>query len=69
MSIMKYVCLVNLLVVVVVVVVVAGVCRQTIMSISSKTQAYDCLCTLALIVHDIEDCYHPVKIHRRGIGV
>ena len=43
---------------VVVVVVVVG---QTIGSISSKTLAYDCLCTRTCIVHGIDDCYQLTR--------
>ena len=38
-------------------IVVEVVVGQTVVSISSKTLAYDCLCTLEFHVHGVDDCY------------
>ena len=34
---------------------------QTVGSISSRTLAYDCLCTLELCMHGIDDCYQLTR--------
>ena len=50
-----------ILVVVVVVLVAVVVVGQTVLSISSKTLAYDCSCMQTWIVHGIDDCYQLTR--------